>query len=249
MTEFKENRLYGDLAWLWPLVSDPADYAEEASFWRKALKEKLGPGKHHILELGVGGGNNLSHLTADFQATAVDLSPGMLEHSKRLNPKVEHKVGDMRTVRLDRKFAAVIIHDAIGYMKSEEELESVIATAAAHLEPGGVFITAPDYIKENFPGARISHVVSKRDDIDFGFGFVEYDYDKDPDDNQCESLLIYIINRQGTIQVEHDLHTMGLFSIETWRKLFEQGGFSFETRDYPVEDDDRQRHLFVGVKR
>lgn len=248
MTDFKENRLYDELAWLWPLVSDPADYAEEASYWRAALRDKLGPGRHHILELGVGGGNNLSHLTKDFRATAVDLSPGMLEHSKKLNPDVEHITGDMRTIRLNRKFAAVIIHDAIGYMKSEEELESAIATAAAHLEPGGVFITAPDYIKENFPGARLSHKTSKKEDIDFAF--VEYDYDKNPDDDQCETLLIYIINRKGAIQVEYDHHVLGLFSLDTWRRLFNDAGFELELKDYPVDDDIRQqRYLYVGVKR
>ena len=111
--------MYGDLAELWPLISAPEDNAHEASYWRRALRSKLGPGRHSLLELGVGGGNNLSHLTDDFDATAVDLSPGMLVHSQRLNPSVEHHVGDMRTVRLGRKFDAVIAHGAIGYMLTE----------------------------------------------------------------------------------------------------------------------------------
>lgn len=112
--------MYDDLAYLWPLVSAPEGYAREASYWHKALREKLGAGRHSILELGVGGGNNLSHLTRDFQATAVDLSEKMLAHSKKLNPNVEHHVGDMRTVRLGGTFKAVIIHDAISYMLPKE---------------------------------------------------------------------------------------------------------------------------------
>ena len=70
----KLKRMYDELAHLWRLISPPEDYADEARYWRDALRAKLGSGRHEILELGVGGGNNLSHLTSEFQATAVDLS-------------------------------------------------------------------------------------------------------------------------------------------------------------------------------
>jgi SAM-dependent methyltransferase len=87
--------LSDDLADLWPLVSGPEDYAVEARWWHDALRNKAGLDRHEIRELAVGGGNNLSHLTDGFQATSVDVSPGMLAHSKRLNPRVEHHLGDM----------------------------------------------------------------------------------------------------------------------------------------------------------
>ena len=96
------NRLYNDLAYLWPLLSPPADYAEEATHWRYVLHRELGPGKHEILELGVGGGHNLSHLTADFKATAVDISENMLALSRKLNPDVTHLTGDMRSFRMQK---------------------------------------------------------------------------------------------------------------------------------------------------
>ena len=91
--EMERVRMYNDLAYLWPIISPPEDYAEEAGYWRRAIRETLGEGRHQVLELGVGGGHNLSHLTADFQATAVDVSPRMLEISRRLNPDVEHHSG------------------------------------------------------------------------------------------------------------------------------------------------------------
>ena len=139
----QQNRLYDDLAHLWPLISPPEEYAEEACYWREVLRAKLGPGRHQVLELGVGGGHNLSHLTSDFQATAVDLSEKMLSLSRGLNPGVEHHLGDMRTVRLGRVFQAVLIHDAIQYMLTEADLRAAFATARAHLAPGGVIIAAP----------------------------------------------------------------------------------------------------------
>ena len=56
----KLNRLYDEFAHLWPLISAPEEYAVEAQHWRDALREKLGPGRHEILELGVGGGHNIA---------------------------------------------------------------------------------------------------------------------------------------------------------------------------------------------
>ena len=143
-------RMYTELARYWPLISPPQDYAKEAGFWGETLRRRLGPGKHEILELGVGGGSNLSHLTRDFKAVAADLSPAMIEQARMLNPDVQFHVGDMRSIRLGRKFRAVLIHDAIDYMVSGGRPASTFATAAAHLEPGGVFVTAPDWFRETF---------------------------------------------------------------------------------------------------
>ena len=98
--DFQQNRLYGDLACLWPLVSPPDDYIEEGEVWVELIRSRLGPGRHSILELGTGGGNLLSQLTGEFDAEAVDLSEGMLEHSRKLNPGVTHHVADMRDVWL-----------------------------------------------------------------------------------------------------------------------------------------------------
>ena len=58
-TQIQANRLYGDLAYLWPLVSPVEDYAAEARCWQDVLRSKLGPGRHCLLELGAGGGHHL----------------------------------------------------------------------------------------------------------------------------------------------------------------------------------------------
>lgn len=91
-----------------------------------------------MLELGLGGGNNASHLKKHFQMTLFDFSPGMLNVSKVLKPECEHIRGDMRTIRLEREFDAVFIHDAISYMLTEADLLQAIETAYVHCKPGGV---------------------------------------------------------------------------------------------------------------
>ena len=126
------NRLYNDLAWLWPVISTPEEYADEYVYWRRALWDKLGVGRHRILELGVGGGHNLSHLTRHFQATAVDISPQMLRLSTGLNPGVDQHLGDMRSVRLGRTFDAVLIHDAVVYRLTVADLRATRGTAVFH---------------------------------------------------------------------------------------------------------------------
>ena len=106
----QKHRLYKDLSYLWPLISPPGDSVEEAIIWNEILLNNLGEGPHRILDLGVGGGHLLSHLTYANQTTAVDISNEMLSLSKKLNPDVIHYQGDMRNIRLDQIYDAVLIH-------------------------------------------------------------------------------------------------------------------------------------------
>jgi len=247
MTERTEpvlNRLYDDLAEFWPLVSRPEAYAKEAGYWRDVLRSKLGPGRHKILELGVGGGHNLSHLTEGFDATAADISEKMLAHCRDLNPGVPVHLGDMRTLRLGTKFKAVLIHDAIGYILTEEDLRRTFATAREHLEPGGIFVTAPDHFQETFRSPRVEH--STYSDGNAELTLIEYEYDPDPSDTMTETLMFYLVRTPGGLRVEQDRHLTGLFPLETWLDLMREVGFTVEKHPYPVHDDGREAYLLVG---
>jgi len=68
-------RLYVELASWWPLLSAPAEYAEEAAFYERTLVAACERPARTLLELGSGGGNNASHLKAQFQMSfQIDLS-------------------------------------------------------------------------------------------------------------------------------------------------------------------------------
>ena len=69
------------------------------TFFREVLTEVCAP--RTVLELGSGGGNNASHLKAQFRMTLVDRSPGMLAVSRALNPECEHVEGDCATCGWD----------------------------------------------------------------------------------------------------------------------------------------------------
>jgi SAM-dependent methyltransferase len=247
VSTIKLNRMYGDLAPLWPLASPASDYADEAPNWRRVLGEKLGPGRHTLLELGCGGGHLLSHLTGDFEATAVDISEGMLKNSMRLNPAVDHHLGDMRTVRLGRTFRAVIIHDAVDYMLTEADLAAAFETAAVHLEPGGVLIVTPDDFRETFKDSRVSsetHAEAAR-----SLTFIQFDHDPDPSDTQTESVMIYLLREGGRLTLELDRHIFGIFPLKTWLDLMSGAGFAVEQRHCPLASGAGSFEMLVGTYR
>ncbi len=82
--------------------------------------------------------------------TLTDLSPAMLELSRALNPECEHIEGDMTSLRLDRTFDAVFVHDAVSYLTTETELRAAIETAWEHFRPGGAVLLEPDHTRESF---------------------------------------------------------------------------------------------------
>ena len=243
-----QPRLYGELAYLWPIISPPGEYLEEAEVWRQAIRDKLGQGRHRVLELGVGGGHNLSHLTGDFQATAVDLSPQMLDLSRMLNPGVEHQLGDMRTLRLGETFDAVLIHDAITYMLTEHDLAATFETAKSHIRAGGLLIAAPDWVRENFRAPMVFHW--ERNGVingsDIQVTVQEYLHDPDTSDTEIESVYTYTIVEDGQQRVEQDTHTTGLFPMATWTRLLREAGFQVETVQLPANEGGYGGFIFVA---
>ena len=243
----KTERLYDDLVFLMAMISPPEEYAEEAAHWRTVLREKLGEGRHEILELGVGGGHNLSHLTSEFEATAVDISEAMLAQCHQLNPGVKVHVGDMRSVRLGSKFPAVLIHDAISYILTEEDLLATFRTVAAHLEPGGVFITSPDYFVETFKASKVEHATHSNGLMEVTY--LEYTYDPDPNDTKVETIMFYLIRSGSELRIEHDRHVTGLFPKSTWLRLMTEAGFTVEERLFQLSAPDMSYELLVGTLR
>ena len=248
--------MYREFAHLWTEISHPDDYAEEAVHWLGTLSDLLaekppvaGRPRHTLLELGVGGGNNLSHLTPHYDAVATDLSAEMLANSEKLYPGVEHIVGDMRSLRLGRKFDAVLAHDAISYMTTAADLRRVFDTAAAHLEPGGVFIASPDWFKgvDEFPNLS-SKIVRPGESL----SYVEYAYDPDPADTEIDVLFVYLVHQpDGTVSVEEDRHKHGLFALGTWLELLYESGFEPGVRAFGIDEheEDRLWQLITGVLR
>jgi len=217
-----ERRLYGDLAWTWPIVSPPARYVREARELRRMIRSRA-PAARMLLHLGCGGGHLDKTLKASFAVTGVDLSPRMLALAHRLNPEVSYRVGDMRTVRLRRTFDAVVIADSVAYMQTERDLRAAFRTAFAHLAPGGVFITFVERTPATFRQDATTRLVERRGDLEIVL--IENQHDPDSADTTYESTFVYLIRRRGRLQVETDRHRLGLFPLPLWRRLLRETGF------------------------
>ena len=238
-------KLYGELAEWWPIFSAPAEYREEAAFFERVLIESCRTAPHRLLELGSGGGNNASHLKARFVMTLVDRSPHMLAVSRALNPECEHLEGDIRTLRLGRTFDAVFVHDAICHMTTQMDLRAVIETAFEHCRPGGVALFAPDFVRETF----VEYTDHGGNDTDRGsVRFVQWTTDPDPrDTTYFVDFAILIREPDGSMRVEHDRHTYGLFARAEWRRLLRESGFDVSAKHAVM--DDFGRDLFIGTRK
>jgi SAM-dependent methyltransferase len=237
-------RLYGELAPWFHLLTHPSDYAEEAAYYTRVIEAaRTGPART-LLELGSGGGNNASHLKTRFGCTLTDLSPEMLAVSSSLNPECEHVQGDMRTLRLGRTFDAVLVHDAVMYMTTEDDLRAAVETAAVHLRPGGVAVLVPDVVHETFsPG--VAH--GGHDGADGrALRYLEWAHDPDPADTTLDVDFAIMLREPGApARVVHDHHTFGLFPRATWRALV--GGAGLELVDPPSGDPYAEDHeVFTG---
>lgn len=239
-----EHRFYGELAEWWSLVSPPEEYVEEAAFVAPLLASADG-GTREVLELGSGGGHNAVHLTPRFAVTLVDLSPAMLEVSRRLNPGSEHHAADMRTVRLGRTFDAVFLHDAVDYMATEGDLALALGTAFAHCRPGGVAVVLPDATAETFEESTESGGVDGADGR--GVRYLAWTWDPDPADDQVLTEYAFLLReRGGGVRVLHETHRTGLFARDTWLRLLLEAGFAAEILTEETTEDRTPRDVFVG---
>ena len=186
--------MYGDLADWWPVLSSPEDYAEEASIFASVLEAHARRPIRTLLELGSGGGNNASHLKARYAMTLVDISPGMLAVSSALNPECEHIRGDMRTVRLGRRFDAVFVHDAVMYMACTDDLAAVMRAAFEHCEVGAPALFVPDFTSETF-APYTDH--GGHDRAGRGLRFLQWTHEASPGGRTYDTDFVYLLRGGG----------------------------------------------------
>ena len=219
-------KLYFELSSWYHLLSSPSDYGEEADFIRSLIVAASPVPPVTVLELGSGGGNNASHLKSQFKLTLVDLSQGMLEVSRGLNPECEHIQGDMKTLRLNQFFDAVFIHDAVMYMVTERDLRRAMETAFVHCKPGGAGLFMPDVVRETFVSLTTHGGHDSTTSDGRAIRYIEWTFDPDPADTTYTIDFAYLLREKSSpVRVVHDRHVFGIFPRETWLSLLRETGF------------------------
>ena len=168
----------------------------------------------------------------------------MITLSRQLNPQVTHHLGDMRYLRLNQVYDAVLIHDGVSYLLTEQDLSETCDTARAHLRPGGLLIMAPDWFQETFPGTSVMHWIRSTQQGELTC--IEHVHDPNPGDTTIESVFFYLWRQDGTMRVEEDRHTTGLFPLDTWLRLMREAGFSVEQKSFPVYEGGYGGRLLIG---
>jgi SAM-dependent methyltransferase len=234
-------KLYTELAGWWQLVSPTEDYADEAAFFKELFQAE---NARTVLELGSGGGNVAWFLKKDFTLTLTDVSAAMLRESREQNPELEHVEGDMRALRLGRTFDGVLIHDAIMYMTSEEDLRAAMVTAYEHCKPGGVVVIVPDWVSETFR----PHTTQEGTDAgERGVRYMEWIWDADPNDTEVNYEFILALKEGDELRTVVDRQIVGVFPRATWLRLLSDVGFVPTIVEDPTTDGERSE-VFVGRK-
>jgi SAM-dependent methyltransferase len=228
-----EPLLYGELTPWYRLLDPVADHADEAAAYVAALEGAGAPRGGTLLELGAGAGGNASFVKRNFRCTLTDLSPGMLALSRALNAECEHLPGDMRTLRLQRQFDAVLVHDAVAYMTTRADLAAAVATAFAHTRPGGAAVFAPDYVRESF---RERSELYTGDDGPRSLRCIEWIWDPDRADETYAAEYAFLLRDGVDIKAVHDRHVEGLFARATWVEILSGAGYRVDLVDRPFDD-------------
>ena len=241
---------YGELAWTEPVIAPPHEYAEETEYYVGQMRRHAQIGMGSLLHLGCGAGCNDWTFKKHFRVTGVDISEGMLEVARKLNPEVTYVHGDMRIIDLGEQFDAVAIPDSIDYMVTDADLHAAIGTARRHLKPGGVLLvvakTREAFFENNFcyTGAR----------GDVEITIFENNYIPGEDRSTYEATIIYLIRKRGELSVYTDRHVLGLFAQPQWLAVLKGAGLEVEQTvldgvydRFIMGDGEYAMQVFVGV--
>ena len=125
------------------------DYAAEADYVNELIRRYL-PGATSVLDLGCGTGRHaIKFVEKGYYVVGVDRSHEMIakadNNRKQLLPQLRERVTfkshDIRDLRLDRQFDAVVaLFHVVSYQTSNDDLIAAFTTAKSHLRTDGLFI-------------------------------------------------------------------------------------------------------------
>ena len=243
-------KAYHELAWTEPILAPPETYQEEALFYIKILRTYIDKPSAIItmLHLGCGAGGHDFYFKKYFRVTGVDISQGMLNLAMENNPEVTYLAGDMRTVNLSKKFDIVTIPDSIMYMTSMADLKKTISNGVEHLKPDGIFMVVT-HLKEDFRENNFSYTGEKRD-----IHITVFENNYMVSENTYEATLIYLIRQNGKLDIQTEVHTLGIFSYDVWMNIFKENHLKVKEISmdhlydpYLTEDGAYKLKIFTGI--
>jgi SAM-dependent methyltransferase len=144
-----QSPIFDEYARYYNLLYLDKDYQAETDYVA-GLIQRFNPKAHSILELGSGTGIHAALLAEKgFTVHGIERSTEMIAQSMALTQKnmssghdrLAFSQGDIRHIRLNRQFDAVIsLFHVISYQTTNDDASAVFQMARKHLNPGGIFI-------------------------------------------------------------------------------------------------------------
>jgi len=242
---------YNDLAWTEDWLANPTDYEEEVLTYVDLIQRTATEPPRTLLHFGSGAGGHDWIFKRHFSVTGVDISLGMLNKARITHPDIEYLEGDMRTLRLNREFDAVVIPDSIDYMASREDLQQAIQTAVCHLKTGGVLLVVGK-TEEIFQNNNFAYT-GDRDGIHVTL--LENNYINPFCPNTYEATFVYLIRQKGELVIHTEQQVLGLFPQAIWDEVFMNAGITMQKANmdglydsYLLNDGEYPLIIFVGQK-
>lgn len=99
------------------------------------------PDAQSVIDIGCGTGAITEQIARHYRVTGVDISDEMIQQAQKRSPEIDYLVGDMTNFRtVDTFDCAVCLFNAINQVTDYADWEDAFQTAAALLNPGGVYI-------------------------------------------------------------------------------------------------------------
>jgi SAM-dependent methyltransferase len=148
------------------------DYEAECAVIERLFQEHGSGRIRSVLDLGCGTGSHAIPLAhRGYSVTGIDRSEDMIRCAQ---PKVNGQAvsfltGDIRTIRLDHEFDAVLMMFAVlGYQKENADVMAALKTARQHIRPGGLFLFdvwyGPAVLRER-PTQRVKSIPTAKGQI------------------------------------------------------------------------------------
>ncbi|MFH0816173.1 MAG: class I SAM-dependent methyltransferase [Methanobacteriota archaeon] len=248
---------YSEWARYYDAMTDPELLKREMPFLLWVFRKYGRKETRKLLDVACGTGrHSIPFAENGLNVTGVDLSPDMLSMAKKKAKKrafsIDLRTGDMRKLRFDEEFDAIIcMNSAFNYMMTDEDAVKAVGGFHKALRPGGVaVIDVMNFVKLMRSFNKRVERKGGRDGIMF----------ESVINHRVEDLpAIFIHDEIGAFWAEgketkiHEVHRLRMFNYNEMARILSEAGFrrvecfgSFGDRKAATKN--AKRLIFVCVK-